>query len=311
MLPITAKGLAMILSATQDIMYPPDAATCSTAIVSLSPFSLRRASCPAAKPYPVTVPPPDWRITRASSPGWAFRITPVTSSRSSFSCEAWTSPGKSITYTDFGLSWVLRRAERGRSSIDMSKLPVPRTVISPKRALRRPIARLGPTAAKTCWMKSSSSSFSSVESFVASLTNSSFLGPNLLSFFFDFFSSEAEVSVLFADSSTSTSMTLRSSSFILSAFSPSLASSASIATAAKVLSVFCKAANLSFAFFKYSFSIRISLALTRGAKNSATVDPSTEGSAFKANPRARSKALERKSAAAFALLSVALVKEKS
>jgi hypothetical protein len=50
-------GDATILSATQHIMYPPDAATCSTQTVNLIPASLNRFSCPAANPYPVTVPP--------------------------------------------------------------------------------------------------------------------------------------------------------------------------------------------------------------------------------------------------------------
>mmetsp|Transcript_2262 Transcript_2262/g.4858 ORF Transcript_2262/g.4858 Transcript_2262/m.4858 type:complete len:231 (-) Transcript_2262:1115-1807(-) len=180
MLPMTANGLAIILSATQLIMYPPDAATCSTAIVSFKPLSLRRTNCPAASPYPVTVPPPEDKTTSASSPGFALRITPVISSRSSFSWDAWTSPGKFITNSDF---WrvaseppSLRSADRGRASMLDRRLPAPRTAISPSSALRTAMARLGPTAARTCWIRSSSRTFSSVCSLVVSLMSSSFLG---------------------------------------------------------------------------------------------------------------------------------------
>ena len=48
--PMIAKGAETILSATQAIMYPPLAATLSTATVNLIPFCFKRANCEAAKP---------------------------------------------------------------------------------------------------------------------------------------------------------------------------------------------------------------------------------------------------------------------
>ena len=53
--PMTAKGAHRMVSATQAIIYPPEAATCSTQMVSFTPFSLRRCSCAAARPYLVRV----------------------------------------------------------------------------------------------------------------------------------------------------------------------------------------------------------------------------------------------------------------
>ena len=80
---------------------------------------------------------------------------------------------------------------------------------------------------------------------------------------------------------------------------------------AKRVSSFCNSDTFSIPDLRNFFSARSSFCLTRGGRNSETVDPSTAGSAFKANPSARSKDLERKSAAAFAFDSVAFVKEKS
>mmetsp|Transcript_44187 Transcript_44187/g.103343 ORF Transcript_44187/g.103343 Transcript_44187/m.103343 type:complete len:233 (+) Transcript_44187:328-1026(+) len=48
--PSTANGAAIILSAVQAIKYPPDAATCSTQIVSRSPACLSRCNCAPARP---------------------------------------------------------------------------------------------------------------------------------------------------------------------------------------------------------------------------------------------------------------------
>mmetsp|Transcript_27428 Transcript_27428/g.30763 ORF Transcript_27428/g.30763 Transcript_27428/m.30763 type:complete len:299 (-) Transcript_27428:408-1304(-) len=215
--------------------------------------------------------------------------------------------------------------DNGLSSICLSKLPVPRTAISPKKAFRIPIARFGPTADKTCCIKSNSISFNSFCSFIVSFNNSS-LWATL--FFSDFTSIFVFVSSTFVlsspssfcfsslpsileDSSISASITFKSSSFICSALSPNFARLSSIAIDANVVSSFCNSVTLSMPDFKNFFSARINFALTRGGRNSATVAPSTAGSAFIAKPSARSNDLERKSAAAFALESVTFVMEKS
>lgn len=96
-LPKTAKGDAITLSATQVIIYPPLAATCSTQIVNFIPCLLNRCNCAAANPYPVTVPPPVCNTSKASSPGLAAWMMAVTSSRRVSTCDALTSPGKSVT----------------------------------------------------------------------------------------------------------------------------------------------------------------------------------------------------------------------
>mmetsp|Transcript_11764 Transcript_11764/g.21431 ORF Transcript_11764/g.21431 Transcript_11764/m.21431 type:complete len:287 (+) Transcript_11764:958-1818(+) len=158
--PRTANGDAIILSATHVIMYPPLAATCSTQIVSFIPFSLNRFSCAAAKPYPVTVPPPVCNTTNASSPGLALRTIAVTSSRRLATCDAVASPGNSVTKMFFRRfsppSISLMRDVNGRSCNCDKSPPAPRAETSPRRAALTPLARSGPKTLTTFCTNSNS-----------------------------------------------------------------------------------------------------------------------------------------------------------
>mmetsp|Transcript_45732 Transcript_45732/g.111481 ORF Transcript_45732/g.111481 Transcript_45732/m.111481 type:complete len:307 (-) Transcript_45732:731-1651(-) len=302
-------------------MYPPEAATCSTAIVNLRPLSFRRTNCPAARPYPVTVPPPDCRTTRASSPGFALRTIAVTSSRSSFSCDAWTSPGKFITNNllfpltlspSLLLFPAFKITESGRSSSCTSRLPVPRTWISPNNAFRRPNPRLVPTAAMTCSMNVNSSFFSFFCESVIFVNNSS-------CFFFcgdDFERNESDdvsLAVLASavtlefPSTISASTTEADEDPALSFFSSwadNLDNAPSIAKVANSDSYFWISWTSSFPIFKNARSAASSFAFV-APDNVASFPVPSPGSAFNAKFNARSKDCRRKTDAACALLVVA------
>ena len=164
--PNTANGLATSRSAVHAIMYPPDAATCSTQTVNFKPASRSRVSCAAARPYPVTVPPPVLRTSTTSSPRLFFaeRSTAVTSSRSAAACVARTSPKKLSTKT-CGFS---RDAARSAGSASGSRSPShPGATRGSERSFARRARLCAGRAAATAWTYDASASARFAASFAS------------------------------------------------------------------------------------------------------------------------------------------------